>query len=48
VNQPGKGLGFFGAFAAALVGFEGRRGLGEWLVGQPDMDEEADEYESHP
>jgi hypothetical protein len=47
VEQSGKGLGFFGACASALVRFEGRLGQGEWLVGQPDMDEEADEDESH-
>jgi hypothetical protein len=47
VDQAGKGLGFCGACVSALVGFEGRLGQGEWLVGQPDMDEEADEYESN-
>ena len=46
-DQPRKGLGFFGAFASALVGFAERVGHGEWLVGQPDMDEETDEDESH-
>ena len=45
--SPGKGLGSFGACASALVRVEGRLGQGEWLVGQPDMDEEADEYESN-
>jgi hypothetical protein len=46
VEQSGKGLGFFGAFASALVEFEWWLGHGEWLVGQPDMDEEADYHES--
>ena len=41
-----KGLGLFGAFASALVGYGGRLGHGEWLVGQPDMHEETDEDES--
>jgi hypothetical protein len=47
VDEPGKGLGLFGAFASALVGYEGRLGHGEWLVGQPEMDEETDEDESY-
>lgn len=47
VDQSGKGLECFGAFASALVGFKWRLGQREWLVGQPDMDEEADEDESH-
>ena len=47
VHQPGKGLGFLRASASAFIGCEGRLGLGEWHVGQPDMDEEADEDESH-
>ena len=46
VDQPGKGLGFFGAFASGLIGREGRLGRGAWDVGPPDMDEEADEDES--
>lgn len=46
-DQPGNGLGFFGAFAPALVRCEGRLGHWEWLVGQPDMDEETDEDESN-
>jgi hypothetical protein len=36
-----------GALASALVGYEGRLGHGEWLIGQPDMDEKTDEDESH-
>jgi len=47
VEQSGKGLGFCGACASALVGVEARLGHGEWLVGQPDMDEKADEDESN-
>ena len=47
VHQPGKGLGVLRASASAFIGCEGRLGLGEWHVGQPDMDEEADEDESH-
>ena len=47
VDQSGKGLGFLGACASALVGFEGRLGQREWLVGQPEMDKEADEYASN-
>ena len=47
MHQPGKGLGFLRASASAFIGCEGRLGLGEWYVGQPDMDEEADEDESH-
>jgi hypothetical protein len=33
VDQPGKGLGVFGAFVSALGGFEGRLRHREWLVG---------------
>jgi hypothetical protein len=47
VDEPGKGLALFGACASALVGYEGHLGRGEWLVEQPDMDEETDEDESH-
>jgi hypothetical protein len=47
VNQPGKGPGFLRAFASAFIGCEGRLGLREWHVGQPDMDEEAEEDKSH-
>ena len=47
VHQPGKGLGFLRASASAFIGCEGRLGLGEWHVRQPDMDEEADEDERH-
>jgi hypothetical protein len=47
VDEPGKGLGLFGACASALGGYEGQLGHGERLVGQPDMDKETDEDESH-
>jgi len=47
VDEPGKGLGLLGAFASALVGYEGRLGHGKCLVEQPDMDEETDEDERH-
>jgi hypothetical protein len=47
VDEPGKGLGVFGAFAPVLVGCEGRLRHREWLVGPPDMEEEADEDESN-
>jgi hypothetical protein len=47
VDESGKGLRLFGACASALGGYEGQLGHGEWLVGQPDMDKETDEDESH-
>src|SRR5438128_254559 len=46
VDQPGKGLGVFGACASTLVGCGGRMSHSGALVGQPDMDEETDEDES--
>ena len=46
MDEPGKGLGFFGAFASTLVGFEGRFGRTGWFVGPPDMDDEADQDEN--
>ena len=46
VDEPGKGLGVFGAFASTLVGFEGRLGRTGWFVGPPDMDDEANQHKS--
>lgn len=46
VDQPGKGLGVFGAFASGLGGLEGLARGGPGIVGPPDMDHEADQHES--
>ena len=44
--NPVKGFGFFGALASGRVRLEGRLGHGTWMVGPPDMDDEADQHES--
>jgi hypothetical protein len=46
VDESRKGCGFDGTFASALVGFGGCFGRTGWVVGQADMDEEADQHES--
>ena len=46
VDESGKGFGFCGAFASALGGCKRRLRHGERLVGQPHMDEQADQHES--
>jgi hypothetical protein len=46
MDEPGERLGFLGAFAATLMGLEERLRRTGWGVGQPDMDEEADQHES--
>jgi hypothetical protein len=46
VDEPGERLEFFGASASALIGLAERFGRTGWVVGQPDMDDEADQHES--
>jgi hypothetical protein len=46
VDEARKGCGFCGTFASAFVGFGRRFRRTGWVVGQADMDEEADQHES--
>jgi len=46
VEQPRKGFGFFGALASGLIRLERSLQGGSRSVGPPDMDDEADQYES--
>jgi hypothetical protein len=46
VDETGKGLGFLGTSASAWLRLKGRFGHAGWVVEQPDMHQQAEQYES--
>ena len=46
-DETGKGRGFFGTPASAWLGLERCVRHTGWVVGQPDMDEEAEQHKSN-
>jgi hypothetical protein len=45
VDEPRERLGFFGVSASALLGWAERLRCTGWVVGQPNMGEETNQYE---
>ena len=46
VDEAGKGSGFFGTASAPRLGVKGRFGYMGGVVGQPDMNQQAEHHES--